>query len=92
MILMRFVQGQFDLFWVAAQVSIPFVIAGVCLGAQAYAARSGAGEDGLPRAVPGSAEAAPPRAPGPADSPAGRHARRPRARRLPLPVGHRGRS
>lgn len=93
MILMRFVQGQFDLFWVAAQVSIPFVVAGVCLGAQAYAARSGAGEDGLPRAVPGPAEpAAPPRAPGPADSPAGRHARRPRGRRLPLPVGHRGRS
>lgn len=31
----RIVQGQFDLFWVAAQVSIPFVIAGICLGAQA---------------------------------------------------------
>lgn len=31
----RFVQAQFDLFWVAAQVSIPFVIAGICLGAQA---------------------------------------------------------
>ena len=33
--LSRLVQGQFDLFWVAAQVSIPFVIAGICLGAQA---------------------------------------------------------
>lgn len=33
LVLMRFVQGQFDLFWVAAQVSIPFVIAGICLGA-----------------------------------------------------------
>lgn len=31
----RLVQGQFDLFWVAAQVSIPFVIAGICLGAKA---------------------------------------------------------
>jgi hypothetical protein len=31
------VQGQLDLFWVSAQVSVPFVIAGVCLGAQARA-------------------------------------------------------
>lgn len=31
----RILQAQFDLFWVAGQVSIPFVIAGVCLGAQA---------------------------------------------------------
>jgi hypothetical protein len=35
----RLTQAQFDLFWVSAQVSIPFVIAGICLGAQAYAAR-----------------------------------------------------
>lgn len=34
-VLSRFVQGQFDLFWVAAQCSIPFVIAGICLGVQA---------------------------------------------------------
>ncbi len=34
----RIVQGQFDLFWVAGQVSIPFVIAGICLGAQALEA------------------------------------------------------
>lgn len=33
--LSRLLQAQFDLFWVAAQVSIPFVIAGVCLGAMA---------------------------------------------------------
>lgn len=33
--LCRIVQAQFDLFWVAAQVSIPFVIAGICLGAMA---------------------------------------------------------
>jgi hypothetical protein len=37
-LLSRIVQAQFDLFWVAAQVSIPFVIAGICLGAQAFAA------------------------------------------------------
>jgi hypothetical protein len=33
----RLVQGQFDLFWVSAQVSIPFVIAGICVGAKALA-------------------------------------------------------
>lgn len=32
-VLMRLVQGQFDLFWVAVQASMPFLIAGVCLGA-----------------------------------------------------------
>ncbi|WP_194397260.1 O-antigen ligase family protein [Microbacterium atlanticum] len=37
-LLSRLVQSQFDLFWVAGQVSIPFVIAGICLGAQASAA------------------------------------------------------
>jgi O-antigen ligase len=91
LVLMRFVQGQFDLFWVAAQVSIPFVIAGICLGAQAHARRSGGDEDGLPRPAP--APAPPRRAPGPADSPAGRRARhllpqRARRRRGPLPIGH----
>ena len=34
-VLSRIVAAQFDLFWVAAQVSIPFVIAGICLGAMA---------------------------------------------------------
>lgn len=34
-LLTRFVQGQFDLFWVAVQVSVPFAIVGVCLGAEA---------------------------------------------------------
>lgn len=34
-LLSRLVQAQFDLFWVAAQVSIPFVIAGICVGAMA---------------------------------------------------------
>ncbi|RPF26398.1 O-antigen ligase family protein [Georgenia muralis] len=36
-VLSRVVQSQFDIFWVAAQVSVPFVVAGVCLGAQAFA-------------------------------------------------------
>jgi polysaccharide biosynthesis protein PslJ len=40
MLAMRLVQGQLDLFWVAVQVSVPFVIVGTCLGAQAYAAAS----------------------------------------------------
>jgi hypothetical protein len=31
----RLVQSQFDLFWTAVQVSVPFVIAGICLGAMA---------------------------------------------------------
>lgn len=34
-VLSRLVQAQFDLFWVAAQVSVPFAIAGICLGAMA---------------------------------------------------------
>lgn len=36
----RIVQAQFDLFWTAATVSIPFVIAGICLGAMAREQRS----------------------------------------------------
>jgi polysaccharide biosynthesis protein PslJ len=39
----RIVQAQFDLFWVAAGVSIPFVIAGICLGAMARAEQTGLG-------------------------------------------------
>ena len=34
-------QAQFDLFWVAAQVSIPFVIAGICLGAHGAGQQAG---------------------------------------------------
>ena len=41
----RIVQGQFDLFWVAGQVSIPFVIAGICLGAEALDAERRRRED-----------------------------------------------
>ncbi|BDZ54896.1 O-antigen ligase family protein [Agromyces marinus] len=44
-VLSRIVQAQFDLFWVAAQVSIPFVIAGICLGAMAREQRAGPGHD-----------------------------------------------
>jgi hypothetical protein len=36
-LLSRVVQAQFDFFWVASQVSVPFVIVGVCLGACALA-------------------------------------------------------
>lgn len=35
LVLERFVQGQFDLFWVAVQVSIPFAVVGICLGVEA---------------------------------------------------------
>lgn len=34
-VLSRFVQGQFDLFWVAVQISVAFAVAGMCLGAKA---------------------------------------------------------
>ena len=35
-VLNRFVQGQFDIFWVSVAGSLPFLVAGVCLGAQAF--------------------------------------------------------
>jgi predicted membrane protein len=34
-LLARLIQSQFDLFWVAVQVSLPFIILGLCLGAAA---------------------------------------------------------
>ena len=34
-VLSRLIQAQFDLFWAAVQTSVPFVIAGICLGALA---------------------------------------------------------
>lgn len=43
----RLVQGQFDLFWVAVQVSVPFVIAGICLGAMDHELRARHAVDGL---------------------------------------------
>lgn len=36
----RFAQAQFDLFWAAVQGSVPFVVLGICLGAKAYADRA----------------------------------------------------
>lgn len=39
-LLSRFVQAQFDLFWVAVQVSVPFVVAGICLGAMDHERRA----------------------------------------------------
>lgn len=46
LVLMRFVQGQLDLFWVAAQVSIPFLLAGMFLGHARYSmTRSTAGSE-----------------------------------------------
>nr|WP_246256560.1 O-antigen ligase family protein [Isoptericola halotolerans] len=41
----RLVQGQLDLFWVAVSVSVPYLIAGICLGAAARA-------DDVEQAVP----------------------------------------
>ncbi|MBN7793425.1 O-antigen ligase family protein [Microbacterium esteraromaticum] len=35
-VISRLVTAQFDLFWVAAQVSIPFLIAGICLGGHVW--------------------------------------------------------
>lgn len=37
-LLARVVQGQFDLFWIAVQASVPFVVIGICLGVQAFEA------------------------------------------------------
>lgn len=51
--LSRIVQAQFDLFWVAAQVSVPFAIAGICLGAMARGTPKSAGLDiGAVQSVP----------------------------------------
>ena len=33
----RMVQGQLDLFWVAVQTSLPFLVTGIALGALAHA-------------------------------------------------------
>ena len=35
-IVARFVQSQLDLYWVSVQVTIPFLVLGVCLGAAAF--------------------------------------------------------
>ncbi|GAA4374203.1 O-antigen ligase family protein [Agromyces bauzanensis] len=49
-VLSRIVQAQFDLFWAGVQTSVPFVIAGICLGAlalQRSADSSGTTDAGL---------------------------------------------
>jgi hypothetical protein len=46
-VLMRFVEGQFDIFWVTAVSSIPWILAGLALGAMA---RWESGEDSPPPA------------------------------------------
>lgn len=46
----RLVQAQFDLFWVAVQASVPFVILGMCLGVQ-HLARSATPATTLPKDV-----------------------------------------
>lgn len=43
-VVLRITAAQFDLFWVAAQVSVPFLVAGLCLGAQALAISKGEGQ------------------------------------------------
>ncbi|MFP3714113.1 O-antigen ligase family protein [Puerhibacterium sp. TATVAM-FAB25] len=43
LLLVRFVSGQFDLFWVAVQVSVPFLLIGVCLGAEEHARAAASG-------------------------------------------------
>ncbi|MGW9631496.1 O-antigen ligase family protein [Agromyces sp. NPDC055520] len=43
-VLSRIVQSQFDLFWVGVQTSVPFVIAGICLGAMALRQSADASE------------------------------------------------
>ncbi|GAA2168283.1 hypothetical protein GCM10009826_47220 [Humibacillus xanthopallidus] len=50
----RLVQGQFDLYWAAVQSSLPFVVLGLCLGAQRHAEQSA---DTEPALGPASASA-----------------------------------
>jgi len=56
----RIVQSQFDQFWVSSLVSVPFVLLGVCLGVQAYnarTARAGSLEGDVAQEAPASAAA-----------------------------------
>ena len=46
----RLVQGQFDIFWVTIQSSLPFLIAGLALGAHEYHRERQAARDAAPRA------------------------------------------
>jgi hypothetical protein len=51
-LLSRLVQSQFDLFWVAVQVSLPFVVAGICLGAMDHERRTKEGAEELVTRAP----------------------------------------
>jgi O-antigen ligase len=53
-VLSRFVQGQFDLFWTAVQVSVPFLVAGICVGAAALGEAEPDPEANGPAKVPRS--------------------------------------
>lgn len=44
-LLARLIQSQFDLFWVAVQVSLPFLVLGLCLGAAARHEADGAEQE-----------------------------------------------
>lgn len=57
-VLCRIVQGQLDLFWISIGVSVPFLIAGVSLGAAAFASSSDQ-LDHLPEAAAGAKPALP---------------------------------
>lgn len=52
-VLNRFVQGQLDLFWVSVAGSLPFVVVGICCGAQAWYDDRGEAE---PAPTPGHEE------------------------------------
>ncbi|WES63876.1 O-antigen ligase family protein [Microbacter sp. GSS18] len=59
--LSRIAQSQFDLFWTAVGVSVPFVVAGLCLGALARYEREGSalrGDDAAAIAAPPPGEPA----------------------------------
>ncbi|MFN3866108.1 MAG: O-antigen ligase family protein [Demequina sp.] len=48
----RFAQGQFDLYWVAGQASLLWMVAGVCYGVYALdVARGAVASDGAPRSI-----------------------------------------
>ncbi len=61
LVLSRFVQGQLDLFWVAAQVPIPLALAGICLGVMARDRAAPTRPDGLEWSSPSR----PPKVPAP---------------------------
>jgi len=53
LVLSRFVQAQFDLFWVSVQVSVPFVLAGIILGVRERAVARDLGPGGAGAETPG---------------------------------------